>query len=69
MGCWFPLLLLTPFVCACADQSQRRSEDAAVQHQVSAEIARICALTEPGRQAEIERVRKESGMAIVCPNR
>jgi hypothetical protein len=53
----------------CAGGSDRRAENAKVRSEVSAEIRRICALPGPDRQVEIDRVKREAGMAIVCPRK
>jgi hypothetical protein len=63
------LVLASALLCGCDTSRGRRAEDAAVRSQVSQEISRICALPEPQRQAEIDRIKQEHGMAIVCPNR
>jgi len=62
-----PLSLLCLFIVGCADQDPRKAENAKLRKQVSQEIARLCALPDPERQAQIDKVKAESGMAIVCP--
>jgi hypothetical protein len=61
--------LLSLLILGCADQAQHgAAEKARVREQAAKEVARICALPELERQAEIDRVQTESGMAIVCPH-
>jgi hypothetical protein len=66
---WMSFLFVALQLSGCAAESQRRSEDAQVQRQVSADIARICALPQTDRQSEIDRVKQQYGMTIVCPAR
>jgi hypothetical protein len=57
------LVLLT----ACATPQQGRAkENVAVRAQAAQEIHRICSLPDPEREAEIKRVKDESGMLITC---
>ena len=61
------MLIALFLIFGCAGQSQdRQTENARVKQQASQEIARICALPESQRQAEIDRVKSQSGIAIVC---
>jgi outer membrane biogenesis lipoprotein LolB len=57
------LVLLT----ACTSSQERRAqENGAVRTKAAQEIHRICSLPGPEREAEIKRVKEESGMAISC---
>ncbi len=65
--------LLTLLACvaltltACTTTAQRKAaERAAIEKEAAQEIARICALPEPQRQAELARLRKETAMALYC---
>jgi uncharacterized lipoprotein YajG len=61
-----PLMLLA----ACATEQQRRAQkNEAIKAQAAQEIRRICALPESEREAEVERIKKESGMVIYCGNK
>jgi hypothetical protein len=63
------LTIATPiFLAACATQPQQKTqENEAVRKRAAHEIARICALPEADRQAEIDKIKQESGVAIYCP--
>jgi len=65
----FALLASQLVLYGCAPSTSQRAQEASLRRQVSAEVARICALPEPQSQQEISRVYAESGMAIVCPRR
>lgn len=52
---------------ACATQQQQKAqENQAVRKRAAQEVARICALPEADRQAEIEKIKELSGVAIYC---
>ena len=52
---------------ACTTPQERRAqENDAVRTKAAQEIRRICSLPDPEREAEIKRVKDESGMAIAC---
>jgi outer membrane biogenesis lipoprotein LolB len=54
---------------ACASDAQRRAaEHAAIEKQTALEIDRICALPQPERDAELARIRVESGIIVQCGN-
>jgi hypothetical protein len=63
--CSAPFLWLV--VSACASEPKAAPEHNRIQKEVAADVARICALTAGERQAEIERIRSNDGVAIVCP--
>jgi hypothetical protein len=67
----YPLMIIfsTLLLYACADSRDQRAQNAATRAEVTAEINRICALPDTQHQAEIDRVKREAGMAIVCPGR
>lgn len=65
----FPFIvsLAVLVVAACSTAAQRKAADiAAINKQAAQEIKRICALPEPERQAEIKRVKDESGVVVYC---
>lgn len=52
---------------ACSTTPDSRAADnAAVQAEAAREVHRICALPEDQREAEIRRVREQSGVVIGC---
>ena len=56
------LLLLS-----CTTPSERRAaENARVEKQAAAEINRICALPEAEREAELKKIKDQSGMVLYC---
>jgi len=58
---------LTLNLVACATPAGRQAADnSSVQAEAAREVHRICALPEGERQAQIERVRKQSGVVIGC---
>lgn len=63
----FPVLAVLVFLSGCTTGAQRRAaENAAIQKQAAQEISRICALPKPERDAELERIKTESGMVVHC---
>jgi nitrous oxide reductase accessory protein NosL len=65
----FSILAMSILLAACATEQQRKAqENAAIRKQAAREIERICALPEPDRQAEIEKIKEQSGMVIYCGN-
>jgi hypothetical protein len=61
------VLLALLLLCGCTtDASHRAARDTSASKEVAAEIARICAHSEPQRQAEVAKVQREAGMSIVC---
>jgi hypothetical protein len=63
------ILMLTGVmtVSACATPSQRKTaENDAIQKKAAQEISRICSLPEPERDAELKKLREESGMVLYC---
>lgn len=61
------LLIAALTVSACTTAAQRRAaENAAIQKEVARETKRICTLPEAEREAELEKIKKESGIVIVC---
>jgi hypothetical protein len=54
-------------VSGCATEAQRRAaESAEVQQQAVDEMKRVCALPEAEREAELERIRTQSGIVVEC---
>jgi len=66
VGSAFLLLLL---LAACSMGQRTAVENQAVRAKAAQEIHRICALADPEREAEIKRVKDESGLLIACPAR
>jgi hypothetical protein len=66
---WLAVLTLAVVVlAACETEAERRAkENAAVNKQAGDEIARICALPEDQRDAELNRIRVQSGVVLYCP--
>jgi hypothetical protein len=61
------VLTIVMAMAGCATDAQRKATEAAkVRKEAAKEIARICALPPDERDAEIKRVKEESGMAIYC---
>jgi len=61
------LILLAMVLTACSTTAERGAgENTAIQKEAAQEIRRICALPEPERQAEMQRVKNESGVVVQC---
>jgi hypothetical protein len=54
--------------CATAEQ-KKAAENAAIQKRAATEIERICALPEAQREAEIQKIKDQSGMVLYCGNK
>jgi hypothetical protein len=54
--------------CTTAAPDRRAEERQAIQTHAAQEIKRICALPEDQRQVEIDKIRKEAGLTVVCSN-
>lgn len=63
-----PLVFLAISFSGCSAPPER-ADNSLVQTQAAQEIHRICALPEPERAAEIQKVKDQSGVAIDCPKR
>jgi hypothetical protein len=62
-----PIMLAVLLLAACATDAQHRAaEHAAVEEQTALEIGRICALPQPQRDAELARIKAESGIIVQC---
>ena len=60
------LLLLA----ACESQAElQRAENARVEKRAAAEINRICALPEDQREAELKKIKEQSGIVLYCGNK
>jgi len=60
-------ILLAMVLTACSTTAERGAgENTAIQKEAAQEIRRICELPEPERQAEMLRVKKESGVVVQC---
>jgi outer membrane biogenesis lipoprotein LolB len=52
---------------ACTTAAERRAaENARIEKQAAAEINRICALPEAEREAELKKIKDQSGMVLYC---
>jgi len=61
------LLLLACTLMGCTTAAERRAtENARVEKQAAAEINRICALPETEREAELKKIKDQSGMVLYC---
>ena len=61
------LLLLACTLVGCTTAAERRAtENARVEKQAAAEINRICALPEAEREAELKKIKDQSGMVLYC---
>lgn len=60
-------LALLP-VAGCESQAQRDKavQDAAIRREGADEIKRICALPEPERDQELQKLRERSGVVLYC---
>jgi hypothetical protein len=55
---------------ACQTEAQRRAaENDRIEKQAAAEINRICALPEEKRDAELKKIKEQSGMVLYCGNK
>ena len=63
-------LILCALAAACTSSERRQeNENTTVKNELSREVQRICALPTGERQGEIDRVLRDSGLVIVCPER
>ena len=54
----------------CTTPAQRQAaENARVEKQAAQEINRICALPEAEREAELKKIKDQSGMVLYCGNK
>jgi hypothetical protein len=52
---------------SCSTAGQRKAaENASIQQNAATEVRRICALPEPERQAEIQKIKDAAGVVIAC---
>jgi len=70
-GHYLPLALFASLaLTACATRAERTAtEQAALRQQAAQEIDRICALPEAERQADIRKIKEESGLELQCAER
>jgi hypothetical protein len=54
--------------CATAEQ-QKAEKNAVIQKRAATEIERICALPEAEREAQIQKIKDQSGMVLYCGNK
>jgi outer membrane biogenesis lipoprotein LolB len=61
------LTLLAVLLAGCTTPAQRKAaEDADVRKQATQKIKRICSLPEAEREAELKRIKDQSGVVIIC---
>jgi hypothetical protein len=61
------LAVLSTVVAACQTEAPRKAEDnASVEKRAAAEINRICALPDDQREAELKKIKDQSGMVLYC---
>lgn len=61
-------LLCLVAIVACTTASDRKAaEYERINQQAAAEVARICALHDADREAELKRLKEQSGMELYCP--
>jgi hypothetical protein len=59
--------VITLLLLACTTPAERQAaENARVEKQAAAEINRICALPEAEREAELKKIKDQSGMVLYC---
>jgi hypothetical protein len=57
-------------VTACETGAERQAaRNAEINRKATAEITRICALPEDQREAELKKIRDQSGMVLYCGSR
>jgi len=62
-----PVVAALVLLGGCITEAQRRAaENAAIQKQAAHEVRRICALPPAERDAELQRIEKESGIVLHC---
>jgi hypothetical protein len=60
-------LALLVMLSGCATEARRKAaENEAIKRAAAQEISRICALPQAEREAELERISRESGMIVHC---
>jgi hypothetical protein len=63
-------LILCALAAACSNSERRQeNENTTVKNELSREVQRVCALPVNQRQGEIDRLLRDSGLVIVCPER
>lgn len=50
----------------CASEQRKAEENARMQREAAQEVRRICALPAAEREAELEKVRRESDIVVFC---
>lgn len=59
-------MILAAVLTACSASPNRPSDDAALQAQAAHAVHRVCSLLADQRQAEIQRIKEQSGVVIGC---
>ena len=54
------------FLVGCQTEAERKAENARIEKQAVKEINRICALPEDQRDAELKKIKEQSGMVLYC---
>jgi hypothetical protein len=61
---------MTLLLLACTTPAERQAaKNARVERQAAKEINRICALPEAEREAELKKIKNQSGMVLYCGSR
>jgi hypothetical protein len=61
------LAIALAFVAACETEAERKAgENARIQKQAAKEINRICSLPDDRREAELKKIKEQSGMVLYC---
>jgi hypothetical protein len=68
MATRFSALFGVLLVAACISMPKSGVDHKTMQRTVAGDVGRVCALPPNERQSEIERIRSQEGIAIVCPN-
>ena len=68
------LALVAVGLAACETQAERQArekpaERARIEKAAAVEINRICALPEEQREAELKKIKEQSGVVLFCGNR
>ncbi len=60
-------LLVLVSLAGCTTEADKRAEQRArIDKQAAAEINRICALPEDQREAELKKIKEQSGVVLFC---
>ncbi len=64
------LVIAVVLVAGCETPAERLArENARIEKQAAKEINRICSLPEDQREAELKKIKEQSGMVLYCGNK